>query len=218
MDILKPGVAVVIDLVDSRKHPDRSALQRTVVDALSAVNVAVPAIQPLVPSIGDESQAVYLTVPQALAATLLVRLHLLHDVDCRFGIGIGRLQIVDQTERGLIQDGSAWWTARDAIVEGKRREKDRDSTLRTWFAAAADAQSTPPAQIVNAYLLGRDHLVTTMSDRSRRLLLGLLEGVKQVDLAMREGISESAVSQSLRRSGAHAILSGMQLLTGKAAS
>ncbi|HRP99165.1 MAG TPA: SatD family protein [Terrimesophilobacter sp.] len=204
---------MVIDLVDSRKYPDRAGLQNALLDVLHTVNESVPALQPLRPSVGDESQAVYATVTDALIATLLVRLYFLHHGDCRFGIGMGEVRIVDPAEQGLIQDGSAWWNARDAIIECRRREKDRDSTLRTWFLAEHSIPDSPPPTLVNSYLLSRDHLVSRLSGRNRRLLIGLIDGAKQVELAQLENISESAVSQTLRSSGVHAILSGMRLLT-----
>ena len=98
-------------------------------------------------------------------------------------------------------------TAREAIVEAKERESGRDPSLRTWLCG--DDERAP---LVNAYLLSRDHLVTAMSARSRRLLLGRLQGRVQTELAAQEGISPSAVSQNLRKSGAHAVVGGAALL------
>ena len=52
----------------------------------------------------------------------------------------------------------------------------------------------------------RDHVVGRMKARERRLAAGLALGYTQSRLARQEGISQSAVSQSLRRSGATALL------------
>jgi hypothetical protein len=199
------GVAVIADLVGSREHPDRRAVQRALVAGLDEVNAQVPAVQPLRPTVGDESQGVYARLPDALAATLLLRLVLGPGLDCRFGIGAGWYETVGDPDGALIQDGSAWWSAREAIVEAKDRESGRHATLRTWVAGE-------DAAVANAYLLARDHLVAEMSPRSRRLLVGLLRGRTQTALAGEEGISPSAVSQNLRKSGALAVLGGMELL------
>jgi predicted transcriptional regulator len=56
-----------------------------------------------------------------------------------------------------------------------------------------------------------------MQPRARRLLLGQLLERTQAQLAREEGISQSAVSQSLTRSGATALLASESLLLGGAA-
>ncbi len=53
-----------------------------------------------------------------------------------------------------------------------------------------------------------------MSDRERRLAYGRLMGTSQTQLAEQEGITQPAVSKALRRSGANALLLGLDQLTG----
>lgn len=67
--------------------------------------------------------------------------------------------------------------------------------------------------LVNSFLLLRDSLISSMRPRDRRLIMGALSGASQLDLAQREGISQSAVSQSLRRSGGAALVAAQQELT-----
>lgn len=206
------AAAVIVDLVRSRQQPDRAAAQEALVAALSRVNDAVPALQPLAPTVGDESQALYPDVRSAVHATLLLRLHLPDPLDCRFGIGRGSFQTVGSGDRGDIQDGPAWWTARDAIIEAKTRESGRHPTLRTWYLASAPAADGPEQAMTNSYLMCRDQIVSTMSARSKRLLLGLLDGHSQARMAAAEQITQSAVSQNLRRSGAYSVVGGTELL------
>ena len=73
-----------------------------------------------------------------------------------------------------------------------------------------------PATIsaANANLLLRDQLIGAMSHRARRLAFGRLMGASQTELAMQEGITQPAVSKALRRSGATALLLGLDELTG----
>jgi hypothetical protein len=209
MDVSRTGVAVIVDLVRSREYEDRVQAQRAMLGAISSVNQLVPSIQPLAATIGDEFQGLYADAAAALRATLLLRLAVPEPYDCRFGIGVGDYQLVGQSSVGIVQDGTAWWLAREAIEETRRREKRQNRTLRTWLRHEHD----PAAEaMADAYLLGRDELVSSMSARSRRLLLGLLEGRTQGYMAQAEGISQSAVSQGLRTSGAHAVLAGAQLI------
>lgn len=215
MPSIQSRVTVIVDLVGSRRHGDRAWVHRVFTEALVAVNAVVPAEQPLAPTLGDEAQGRYRTVEQALRATLRLRLELPDSLDTRAGIGAGAVQHLGEGVAGLLQDGPGWWAARDAINEAKSRETGRDRTLRTWYVAAEGVGPSPehpdPAQ-VDAFLLLRDEIVSGLSARSRRLLRGVLDGQPQAELAEQEGISPSAVSQSLRRSGVHAVLHAHELL------
>ncbi|MCD9198558.1 SatD family protein [Aeromicrobium wangtongii] len=209
--------AVIVDLVGSRRHTDRAWVHARMMEALQQVNQEVDFDQPLEPTLGDESQARYLSVESALRATLALRLALPEELDCRAGIGVGEVEDLGRTPYGPLQDGPAWWAARDAIVEAKSRESVRDRTLRTWYQVSErlvgpSRDEYPPAELVNAFLLTRDEIVTQMSGRSRRLLRHLLAGASQVEMAVAEGISTSAVSQNLRRSGAFAVQSSQDQL------
>lgn len=207
-------VVVIGDVVGSRLHADRLAMQRALEAVLTSTNAAIPAIQPLAPTIGDEFQASYADVQTAVVATLRLRLGLPEELDCRFGLGAGTYERVGESQYGVMQDGPAWWSARDAIVIAKDREKRKNKSLRTWYAVT-EPEEDGIAGFVNALLLCRDQIVTDMSVRQRRLLLGLLDGQTQAALAEREGVSRSAVSQTLHSSGAFAVLAAHEaLMTG----
>ncbi|AWB92868.1 SatD family protein [Aeromicrobium chenweiae] len=214
----KVRVAVIVDLVGSRRHADRAWVHATLMEALRRVNEEIEFDQPLEPTLGDECQARYLSVESAVRATLALRLVLPDELDCRAGIGVGEVEELGRTRYGPLQDGPGWWAARDAIVEAKSREGERDRTLRTWYQVSERLTGSaldehPPAAMVNAFLLARDEIVSQMSGRSRRLLRHLLSGASQVEMALAEGISSSAVSQNLRRSGAFAVLSSQDQFT-----
>ena len=53
-------IAVLADIVGSRRLDDRTAAQRVLDDTIAAVEVDLPlATQPLTPTVGDEQQGVY---------------------------------------------------------------------------------------------------------------------------------------------------------------
>ncbi|QHC58563.1 SatD family protein [Rathayibacter sp. VKM Ac-2760] len=203
-------VAVLIDLVDSREIGGREAVQREIERGFAAVDAAVVALEPLRPTVGDEFQAVYSTVPAALTATLQARLSLPPGVDCRVGLGRGPVRVVGAGVAGDLQDGPGWWRARAAIERAHALEDGPVPTARGWFVGS-DAPDAEEAA-VNAYLLARDALVGPLSDRDRRLVLGTARGLAQKVLAEQESITQSAVSQALRRAGAGALLTGARLL------
>lgn len=185
--------AVIGDLVGSREQPSRARAQEQLVTALSTVNDRLPAVQPLEPTIGDELQGVYADLRDALYATVLVRLALPEGMDCRFGVGAGELEIVGASHYGLTQDGPAWWSAREAIDDVKRMHRSLPG-LRTRIVRAGQEAG----DIVNAYLMCRDTIVSDFDARQRRIALGVLDGKTLAAIAQDEGISTSAVSQRHR--------------------
>ena len=206
-------VAVIIDLVDSRQLPSRAAAQEAIEQSFALVNDLIDHEQPIEATIGDEFQAVYATVIQALEATMLARLGLPEGIDCRFGLGLGNAITIGSGTAGLLQDGSAWWLAREAIDEAHERQDSRTPSARSWFRKdgnAVTSEFTEP--LVNAYLLARDQIIGSMTDRSRRITLGSMIGRSQKELAAEERISQSAVSQSLRRSGGANLVATLDVL------
>ena len=205
-----PRVAVIVDLVDSKRVVDRRAVQEEVLRAFALADKHVNVGEPLRATVGDEFQAVYPTLVAALEVTLLARLMLPEGVDCRFGMGRGEIVDVGDGVGGVIQDGSGWWLARNAIDEAHRREDSRTPSLRGWFRAEGDNSALEA--LVNSYLLSRDHIVGAMTQRARRLTVGTMLGRLQGELADEEGISQSAVSQALRRSGGGSLAAAMDEL------
>lgn len=196
--------ALIGDVVSSKLHPDRARLQDLVVSALERVDEMVPSVQHLEVTIGDEFQGAYATIGDATLAALLVRLELLPAIDTRYGLGWGARTVFDPARRPLSQDGPAWWAARSAITDVKKRSgQARARSLRTWFSTGET--DVELASFVNAFLLCRDGIVGRMSERGLRLLRGLMAGLSQAEIAKSEGISQPAVSQQLTNSGAYAV-------------
>lgn len=198
--------AVIGDIVGSRRLPDRAAAQRHVTAVLAEVGGVVEGVQPLEATVGDEFQGGYATLGGATRAALLVRLGLLPDVDVRVGIGVGDTTVYDDTREPLLQDGPAWWAAREAVeaMAGPRR-----SGVRTWFAGPDPAA----AALVNAHLLCRDALVDRLSERGWRMLRLAVAGESQKRIAELEGVTRSAVSQQFAR-GIAAVRDAQALVEG----
>ncbi len=212
-------VALLGDVVNSRAASDRVRLHRGLVAGLVRSSDGA---SPLRVTVGDEFQGTYGTLGAALDAAFRIRIDLLPDIDVRIGLGRGPVVDLD-VEEGL-QDGPGWWAAREAIEDVERSSRGTAlRQLRTgyrWAAPSAPPSSTAPAtgersaeeDAVNAALACRDQLVGSLSDRGLRVLAGLLGGASQADLAKREGVSASAVSQQVRSQGIGAILHAHELV------
>lgn len=211
-------VAVLADIVGSRRLPDRVAAQRVLDDVIAAVERALPTpirpLRPLRPTTGDEQQAVFATLDAALAFILQLQLALPDGLEFRFGIGIGRIGAVASSS-GDLTDGPGWWAARAAIDVVHAKQNRTIPSARSWIVAAPEEDSSMHAIVAfaNAYLLARDELVGAMNERARRLTSGRLRGLTQRELAQAEGITQPAVSQALSSVGAASIIEGYRALT-----
>lgn len=209
------AVALIGDVIASRRARDRGLLHERLGEALARVNERLDPPVPLRITVGDEYQGVFATVGDALAASLLLRAALLPERDVRHGVGVGDVGVLQEEPR--VEDGPAWWAARDAIVAVKAGESRGPSrTLRTAYVVADGVTDAPDPALVNAALVLRDQLVAAASERSLSVLRGLLDGEPQRVIADRLDISPSAVSQRVRADGLGAILTAHDLLGGLA--
>ena len=214
---------LISDVVASRRHVDRAALQQRLVEALARANATEHVVQPLEPLLGDEFQGAARSLADALRLAVLLRLDLLPDVELRTGIGLGPFAVFDPTTTPVSQDGPAWWAARRAVEEAAR-EGARPATRHVRsrlvaFGAGGEPPTDARAQLVtavNAALGLQDFVLWSMSPRHRRLLAGVLQGDQQRTLARREQISQSAVSQALQASGGQAVVQALATLEGLA--
>ena len=201
--------ALIGDVVGSRTAPDRPGLHRAITTALRRVGGA--AIDPPEFTVGDEFQGSYPAVGAAIDAALAVRLAVAPHIDLRFGIGWGEVTVLDTETR--IQDGPAWWSAREAIEWTAQAQRQPGSArVRTAFRTRDDAR--PDAAAINAALLCRDHLLGSLDDRSLRILRGLMNNEPKKELAAAEGISASAISQRAGRDGLDLIVLASEYLRG----
>jgi hypothetical protein len=209
-------VTLIGDLIESRRAESRVALQRSLDRALYSVNEPLEPAQPFEPTVGDEFQAAFQDPLSAARASLVVRLTLLKETetDARFGLGWGEVTIFED-RTPVSQDGPGWWAARAAIERVGEISRDRRTDFVRTYLETRSLRFSSRGEIdaLNAFFFCRDSLIAQMRPRARRLLLGLILERPQGAMAVEEGISQSAVSQSLAKSGAHAIGLAEQALT-----
>ncbi|RMB61120.1 SatD family protein [Tessaracoccus antarcticus] len=189
MKVLPECVALLGDLVASRTT-DRSHVHAALLRGIDETNARVPALDALRVTVGDEVQGLYASVGDALGASVALRNALFGTADMRFGIGGGDVRIIDD-ERG-IQDGSAWWLARDAI---NAAEALAGQAGYTGVRTAVRDQRQAAVAAADGMVRLVDVSVDALRDGARRSLIGLLNGLENAEVARLEGITESANSQ-----------------------
>ncbi|MFL0419806.1 SatD family protein [Micrococcus luteus] len=192
------AAAVIADIVGSRRLPDREGAQEQILAAFAAAEQAVPPLRPAWASVGDEFQALHRTWEEAVRATARVSLALPPRLEVRFGIGLGERRVLDDGGGDGIEDGTAWYRAREAV----ERAHARADGAATAFAGADPSLTAA----VDGLVLLRDHVIGRLKARERRLAAALLAGATQTEAARAERITQSAVSQAVARSGIDRLL------------
>lgn len=216
--------AVIADIVGSRTLTNRADAQKIFEAALERASEGLALLQAPYPTVGDEFQAVAYTLEDALLLTLRAQLLLPPQLQLRFGIGAGRIEEFASgvhrqapargrgAESVALQDGSAWWAARAAINRAHDVQDASNPFIRTWFMAHASIESEYSSHCqtcVNAMLSLRDHSILKLSARHRRITAALLLGKTQVEIARAEKLSQQAISDFARGTGAGLIQSSL---------
>lgn len=214
--------AVIADIVGSRTLTNRTEAQKVFEAALSRASEGLALVEAPYATVGDEFQAVAYTLEDALLLTLRAQLLLPAKLQLRFGIGAGQIEELasgahrptssrsNGGEGGVLQDGSAWWAARAAINSAHDIQDSSNPFIRTWFVAHSTVDASFPGHsqtCINAMLTLRDHAILKLSARHRRITASLLLGKTQVEIARAEKLSQQAVSDFARGSGAGLIQS-----------
>ena len=216
--------AVIADIVGSRTLTNRADAQRIFEAALERASEGLALLQAPYPTVGDEFQAVAYTLEDALLLTLRAQLLLPPQLQLRFGIGAGRIEEFASgvhrqapargrgAESAALQDGSAWWAARAAINRAHDVQDSSNPFIRTWFMAHASVESELSSDchpLFPAMLSLRDHSILKLSARHRRITASLLLGKTQVEIARVEKLSQQAISDFARGTGAGLIQSSL---------
>ena len=211
--------ALIADIIRSRDLPDRRRAQHVIHETLDRAAEGLALTQRPYATVGDELQAVSTTLADALALTLRTHLLLPEGLGLRFGIGVGTISEVEGVAGRLIQDGSAWWAAREAIESAHRLQDEGRAFVRTWLRIHPDVVSgsgggqSEREGLVNSVLILRDQAVFRFQPRQRRIMGGLLMGMTQVEVARQEKVSQQAVSEFARSAGS-SLLEVQKLLDG----
>ena len=200
-------MALLGDVVRSRDS-DRTRVHEALLKAIATCNKAHPPLDPLRVTVGDEIQGVYATLGQAVAVMLRLRDELLGIAEMRCGLGGGDVQVID-AKRG-IQDGPAWWRAREAIERAEALSRQPGNrTSRTALIdtrAVANPLVDPTLRVIDAKL-------AALSPGSRRSWVHLRAGLDNATAARLEGVTPSANSQRINDHGLRPLVALVEAMT-----
>lgn len=181
-------LALIGDLRDSRKLPDRSRVQQSLEEVLARANRDFEdgLASRLVLTLGDEFQGLLIHPARVLPVIELLS-GIVPPGGLRFGLGWGTLS-TPLKEESLAMDGPCFHGARDALARGKRADRwvtvggfgvERDSVLNGIFGLMDGVRRRwKPAQAETVRLMR--------------------EAGTQKDVARVRGVDPSSVSRTLK--------------------
>ena len=181
-------VAIIGDVVASRRVPNRAALQRRLGVALAEVNRRfAPAIaSTFALTIGDEFQGLLGGADDL--HRLLGRLRAaVHPIEVRFGLGVGRLDTPLMAE-AIGMDGPCFHRARTALARAAE------------IASPVEVEAGSYAAAFRIYGSLHGALRRRWTERQRQVFDLSMSGLSGKEIARQLSIEPSAVSQHLRAS------------------
>lgn len=192
----KSYIAIIGDLIDSKKTAHRAQLQENLIQSFYVINqkYAHIIVSKLTITLGDEFQV--LIKPNEQLFQFIDDIQRLINHPIRFGIGYGNISTEINPEMSIGADGSAYWHARAAIEEVA--SNNYSGNLRQVFIGLGEKDTT-----INTILLVTDTLRSSWTRNQLDVFNGLLEeGIyqpvfNQSVLAKKLNLSASALSKRL---------------------
>ncbi|MBP7176577.1 MAG: hypothetical protein KBA53_10265 [Thermoclostridium sp.] len=192
-----PYIAVIGDIVSSKRIPERKEIQDKLTSLLNDINKAYPrniASQFMI-TLGDEFQGLLHTGDNVLEMLETIEREM-HPVKMRFGIGVGGITTDINPEVPLGADGPAYHHARRMIQELKSAEKKKmESKLNMKIEIETYPEIT---ELVNTIFTLNTVLKEKWTDRQRQIIGEYLKsGGTQSDTAKKLDIHQSNVQRAL---------------------
>lgn len=193
-----PRLALIADVVGSRKTADRAALQARlgrILEQLNARNAGL--LSPYTLTLGDEFQALFARADDVLRDAALIMAEL-YPVRVRFAFGLGDITTAINPKQALGMDGPAFYAARAAMSELKQGED--------WFRI----EGLPHAQqsLCNHSLQLLRQLIGKWRRPRFQILCGQLDGRTVKAMSESLGLSDKAIYKNIS-DGALAPIQGL---------
>ena len=202
-------LALIADVIDSKKVQERLDLQKQVEITLQKMNELFGdyLASRFTLTLGDEFQALLEVDAPIFQIIDTLRLEL-NPTQLRFGIGLGEIVTAIDPLQSVGADGPAYWNARAAI--NFVHQKNDYGNTQIYFSSGKENQDF----FVNALIASGEAIRSGWRDSQEEILLNLLkrsvysESFSQQDLAKSLAINPSALSKRLKSSSIRVYLRG----------
>lgn len=192
-----PYIAIIGDIKNSKKIPDRKRVQEKLNRTLETINQKYKAdiSSEFLITLGDEFQGLLCNGTNAMNIILEIERNM-YPVKIRFGIGVGEIATAIR-KMAIGADGPGYYNARDAIEYLKQKEKKRKSA-KADIRIELDEENQATSIMVNRILSLITIIKESWTDRQREIIWDMMEHQdNQINVAKRLNIKQPAVQKSL---------------------
>lgn len=195
-------IAVIGDIVDSKKLKNRYQVQENFRAVLEDINVRYSddIASNFMITLGDEFQGLLKSCDHIMDIIADIEMKM-YPIQMRFGIGIGSITTEINRLMPLGADGPAYHCARNMIQQIKANERKVKSN-RANIMIASEGEDEMRDMLVNAIFSLCATLQNKWSPRQREIIYSYVQNSEnQVKTAESLGISQSSVHKALHLSG-----------------
>jgi len=211
---LKPHIAIIGDIIQSKKLKSRNEIQNKLQGILKDINkkYSDDIASDFMITLGDEFQGLLSCGKNTMNIVSEIEVRMC-PVKLRFGIGIGEITTDINRNMPLGADGPAYYNARRMIdklkcIENKRR------TSKSYIMIEADGDNSDTELLLNSILLLCSSINRKWSKRQREIIYDFITfGDNQVKTAERLGINQSSVYRGLSNGCYYAYQNAMSTVT-----
>lgn len=201
----KPYIAVIGDIVKSKKIIDRNEVQNKLKTVLNKINkkYADEIASNFALTLGDEFQGLLKCGRNIIRIISEIEIAML-PIQLRFGIGIGRIDTEINREIPLGTDGPAYHNARNMIDELKRKEKKYETSYSN-IMICSQGDNEQIDVLLNSILSLCSTLKRKWTSRQIEIISCYIASDRnQYKAAEKLGITQSSVNKALNNSNYYA--------------
>ncbi len=191
-------IAIIGDLIDSRKILDRKQVQINLKEALEKINTKYDAhiASKFTITLGDEFQGLLTRGSPILSIVSQIE-QALFPQKVRFGVGIGGMTTDINKEQALGSDGPAYYHAREAVNYLKEGEKKKESPAAD-IRLIMGRKNSPIVELLNTLLFLMTAVKDSWTDRQRETIWAMMDdNDTQTQVAEKLGITQPSVQKNL---------------------
>lgn len=203
-------IAIIGDIVDSKKLQDRNGVQVKLSNLLDTVNKHHEGhiVSNFMITIGDEFQGVLNCGHKVMDIITEIEANM-YPTLIRFGIGIGTLHTKVNREVPLGADGPAYYNARKMIEELKKIEK-MNKTFDSNIMIASEGEHSTRDMLLNSVLSLCYTIKSKWTKRQREVIISYLNNEEnQHKTAKKLNIGQSSVNKAIVNSGFYSYKNGI---------
>ncbi|MGB4437795.1 MAG: SatD family protein [Sedimentibacter sp.] len=197
-----PYIAIIGDIVNSKKLDDRHAVQIKLKSLLKRIDEKYTddSASNFMITLGDEFQGLLKCGNNVMNIISEIELEM-YPIKMRFGIGLGSIETEINREIPLGADGPAYHNARKMIEELKKLEK-RNMANYSKMMIATEGDNSDIDMLLNSILSLCATIQSKWTNRQREIIYSYIENEKnQYETADKLKIGQSSVNKALTGSG-----------------